>query len=363
MSDTPIRVVIVDDSLVPREMIKHILNSDPGVEVVGVARDGREGVQMVAELRPDLVTMDIHMPVMDGLEATERIMAETPTPILVVSTSVHGEGMGRAFDALDSGALEVMKKPEPADWEDMQKVGHDLIRRVKVLSKVHVITHIRGRLRQVESRAVSQQVRAPARIELVAIGSSTGGPSALLHVLGGLPKDIGVPIVIAQHIADGFIPGLAGWLNAGCAIPVCVAEDGGLLEPGVAYFAQTGANLEVQSGRTALVEPEPGQLYIPSADTLYHSVVRETGQRALGVILTGMGSDGAQGLKKLHDVGAPTIAEAEATCTVFGMPRAAIEAGAASAVVRVDEIAAEVTRLVRGEPAVDTNEGAGEGGR
>lgn len=349
MTDKPIRVVIVDDSLVPREMIKQILSSDPSITVVGLARDGREGVEMVAELRPDLVTMDIHMPVMDGLEATERIMADFPTPILVVSTSVHGEGMGRAFDALDAGALEVMKKPEPRDWEDMQRVGRDLIRRVKVLSRVRVITHIRGKRRSVtspEAPTTREPTVRAADLEIVAIGSSTGGPSALLQVLGGLPADFPLPIVVAQHIADGFVPGLVGWLDSGCRISVCAADDGGALSGGTAYFAPTGRNLEVRSGTSVHVDPEEGQLYIPSADTLFRSVLREHGRRAVAIILTGMGADGAQGLKLLHDIGAHTIAEAEATCTVYGMPRVAIEMGAAAEVLRIEEIAPAMRRIL-----------------
>jgi two-component system chemotaxis response regulator CheB len=346
--DEPIRVVIVDDSLVPREMLKQILASDPEIEVVGVARDGREGYELVRELRPDLVTMDIHMPVMDGLEATERIMAEAPTPILVVSTSVHGEGMGAAFDALEAGALEVMKKPEPRDWEDMQRVGRDLIRRVKVLSNVRVITHIRGRQRTPEVAPVGARPVVPTKIELVAIGSSTGGPSALLHVLGSLPPGLPVPIVVTQHIADGFVPGLANWLDAGCKIPVRLAREGAPLQPGSAYLSETGKNLEVRSMLAHYVAPREDQLYVPSADTLFESVLREHGRRSVGIILTGMGADGALGLKKMHDVGATTIAEDESTCTVFGMPRAAIEMGAASTVLRVEAIGEELVRLVTG---------------
>ncbi|GAB4280467.1 MAG: chemotaxis-specific protein-glutamate methyltransferase CheB [Coriobacteriia bacterium] len=359
--ERPIRVVIVDDSLVPREMLRQILSSDPDIEVVGVARDGKEGVEMVRELRPDLVTMDIHMPVMDGLEATEIIMAEAPTPILVVSTSVHGEGIGRAFDALGAGALDVMKKPEPRDWEDMEKVGRDLISRVKLLSRVKVITHIRGKRREraaAKAEAAADAILAPTgEVELVAVGSSTGGPSSLLAILGTLGPDFPVPIVIAQHIADGFVGGLAGWLNAASPLEVKVAEEGERLVAGKVYLSQTGVNLEVRAMRAAYSEPEPRQLYVPSVDHLFRSVLREFGKRAVGVILTGMGSDGAQALKMLKDVGAPTIAEDESTCTVFGMPKAAVDLGAAGAVLRAEQIATELNRLV-GRGDVSTREDA-----
>ncbi|MDP2234781.1 MAG: chemotaxis protein CheB, partial [Actinomycetota bacterium] len=235
------RVLIADDSLVAREMLAQILGSDPAIEVVGMARDGAEAVEMTANLRPDLITMDIHMPRLDGLKATEKIMAYTPTPILVVSSSVYGEGMGRAFDALSSGALEVIKKPEPRDWAELDRIGREVIRKVKVLSRVRVITHIAGRReeRVANGRLRDASRKADART-IVAIGSSTGGPSALLDVLGRLPADLPVPVVIAQHIAEGFIPGLVSWLDAGCKITIKAAEDGEQTRSGVAYFAPTG---------------------------------------------------------------------------------------------------------------------------
>lgn len=345
----PIRVVIVDDSLVAREMLTQILATDPAIEVVGTAHDGQEAIEVVGRLRPDLVTMDIHMPRMDGIEAVERIMAFTPTPILVVSSSVHGEGIGRAFDALAAGALEVIKKPEPRDWADLERIGLEVIRKVKILARVKVITHIRGRRPAVgRAAAEEQKARATGRRSLVAIGSSTGGPSALMTVLSGIPKDFPVPIVIAQHIADGFIPGLVTWLDAACAISVRAAADGASLAPGVAYFAPTGRNLEVHGMEVRYSTPLKGQLYIPSADTLFESTARTHGNRAIGVLLTGMGADGARGLKVLHDTGAYTIAQDEETSTVFGMPKAAIEAGAARKVLAIQHIAEEIRRTIEG---------------
>lgn len=343
-----IRVLIADDSLVAREMLTQILMSDPGIEVVGTAANGQEAVDMVARLRPDLVTMDVHMPKMDGLEATERIMAYTPTPILVVSSSVHGEGMGRAFDALAIGALEVIKKPEPRDWAALEAIGRDIIRRVKILARVRVITHIRGRRSPVH-RAEPEHikpVRGRRRVQVVAIGSSTGGPSALLNVLGRLSPDFPLPIVIAQHIAEGFVPGLASWLDAGCKVKVLPAEEGRPVEPGAAYLAATGSNMELDGSTVRFTVPLAGQLYIPSADTLFESVARSYGPHAVGVLLTGMGTDGARGLKQMHDMGAPTICQDEATSTVWGMPKAGIDLGAADAVLAAHDIAEEIERIV-----------------
>lgn len=342
-----IRVLIADDSLVAREMLTQILASDPGIEVVGTAANGQEAVEMVERLRPDLVTMDVHMPKMDGLEATERIMAYTPTPILVVSSSVHGEGMGRAFDALAIGALEVIKKPEPRDWAALEAIGRDIIRRVKILARVRVITHIRGRRSPVH-RAQAEStppVTKRGAVQLVAIGSSTGGPSALLSVLGRLPGNFPLPIVIAQHIAEGFVPGLASWLDAGSQIKVAAAENGKPVKAGVAYLAATGSNMEIDGSVMRFTKPLAGQLYIPSADTLFESVARSYGPHAVGVLLTGMGVDGARGLKRMHDLGAPTICQDEATSTVWGMPKAAVDLGAAGAVLAVNDIAGEIERV------------------
>ena len=352
MTSSHIRVVIVDDSLVAREMLSQILSSDPEIEVVGTAGDGQAGVEMVARLRPDLVTMDIHMPRMDGLDAVEHIMAFTPTPVLVVSSSVHGDGLGAAFEALAAGALEVMKKPEPKDWEDLERIGRKIIRKVKLLSRVKVITHIRGRKRAgssgVPAAPAGCGLAPKALISLVAIGSSTGGPSALMMLLSALPKDFPVPVLIAQHIADGFIPGLVEWLDGGCAIDVREAGDGQAVQAGAAYLAPTGRNLEFDGHRTHFTAPKPGQLYIPSADTLFGSVAKALRSQAVGVILTGMGNDGARGLKAMHDAGAKTIGQDEATSTVYGMPRAAAELGAVDQALPIDKIGAAVVEHVKG---------------
>jgi two-component system chemotaxis response regulator CheB len=349
MAQTPIRVVICDDSLVAREMLAQILASDPEIEVVGQAKDGREAVSVVGRLKPDLVTMDIHMPEMDGVAAVEQIMAYTPVPILVVSSSVRGPGIGYAFEALKAGALEVIKKPEPRDWEDLERIGRDIIKRVKVLARVRVITHIAGR-RTAEARASHARVELPSAgggdFALVAIGTSTGGPSALMTVLSSLRSDFPVPIVVAQHIAEGFIPGLVEWLSTGSKVRVRAAEDGAAPLPGHVYLAPTGRNLAFDGSAMRFVEPTAGQLYIPSADTLFSSVAESLRRRAIGVILTGMGNDGARGLKEMRDSGAATLAQDEKTSVVFGMPRAAVELGAASAVLPLDAIGREVQRLV-----------------
>jgi two-component system chemotaxis response regulator CheB len=340
-----VRVVIADDSLVAREMLSTILSSDPEIEVVGLANNGAEAVDLVERLRPDLVTMDIHMPKVNGLEATERIMAFHPTPILVVSSSVYGEGMGLAFDALKLGALEVIKKPEPRDWADLERIGKEVLRKVKILSRVRVITHIRGRRERFGEPAPPPKATVEGR-SIIAIGSSTGGPSALASVFECLPRNLRVPILVAQHIADGFVPGLVSWLNTSSKVKVVVAEKGIEPQPGVAYMAPTGTNMVLEGKRIGFREPEKGQLYIPSADTLFDSVARSYGKQSVGVILTGMGADGATGMKRMHDSGAVTIAQDEETCTVFGMPKAAIELGGVDRVLAVGAIGEALADLV-----------------
>jgi len=345
IQDSKTKVLIVDDSLVAREMLAQILATDSSIEVVGVARDGQEALDAVAQLKPDLITMDIHMPKMDGLQAIEQIMAYHPTPILVVSSSVHGEGIGRAFDALGMGALEVLKKPEPRDWADLEQIGAEIIRKVKVLARVRVITHIKGRRERVRTITPGLELKPGSR-SIVAIGSSTGGPTALLSILGRLPADFPVPIVVAQHIAEGFVPGLASWLDSGCKLSIQVATEGRDAAPGYAYLAPTGSNLVMDGLVMRMEEPRTGQLYIPSADTLFESVCATYGRGAIGVILTGMGADGARGLKCMREAGAATIAQDEETSTVYGMPKAAVECDAAGAVMGIDEMAEAIEELV-----------------
>lgn len=354
MTSKRIRVLIADDSLVAREMLCEILSSDQGIEVVGQARDGSEAVEMCSALRPDLVTMDIHMPRLDGLAATEQIMAFTPTPILVVSSSVHGDGIGRAFDALSAGALEVVKKPEPREWSELERIARGIIRSVRVLSGVRVVTHVRGRR---ERPAIDRHgSTGTGRRSIVAIGASTGGPSALLEVLSRLPSDLSVPVVVAQHIADGFVPGLAEWLSAASRLDVIAASDRCELEPGSVFLAPTNADMCVDGDRARLRKPEERQFYVPSIDSLFASVAASHGSSAVGVILTGMGSDGAVGLARMREAGALTIAQDERSSTVFGMPKAASDLGAVERMLPVERIADAISEAVEGELAASARE-------
>lgn len=350
--DRKIRVLIVEDSLVCAEIIKQILETDPQIEVVGIAGNGKEAIEMVPVLKPDLITMDIHMPVMNGLEATEYIMAYHPTPIVVVSSSIHDRDTHLAFEAISAGALDVLEKPEPVIWESFSKIGNELINKVKFLSQVKVITHIRGKrkTRRLESDSSNSKLEEKFFLNsrkngkkydysVVVIAASTGGPRALGKILSSLPKNFPLPIVIGQHIAEGFLGGLVDWLSSISKIPVKVAEHHEEIKPSQIYVCPVEQNtVVVEPGVFELVKPGDRELYRPSLDLLISSTANVYRNRAIGVILTGMGTDGARGMKRIFDFKGYTIAQDEKTCTVFGMPKAAIELGAAREVLPIDLI-------------------------
>ena len=347
MNTQKIRVLVVDDSPLIRDIISMILQEDPQIEVVGQAENGQIAIELVEALRPDLVTMDIMMPVMDGLTAIQHIMAYHPTPILVVTSSSEAEV---AYRAIANGALEVMQKPDmsagPAEWEGFA-------RRVKVLSQVKVITHIRGRSGGAASTQVLPVMGAAAASStcgerIVAIGASTGGPAALSKLLGGLPPDLTTGVVVVQHIAEGFVPGLVSWLNTVTILHVKEAEDGERIEAGTVYIAPTGSHTAVgHGGRLRLLDTPPVENQRPAVDVLFDSVGRHYHRGAVAALLTGMGRDGARGLKTIRDAGGRTIAQDEESCVVYGMPKAAVEMGAAEMVLPLTEIPAAIVNCLK----------------
>jgi two-component system chemotaxis response regulator CheB len=338
------RVLVVDDSPLARDIISAILQEDPDIDVIGQAENGQIAVEMVASLRPDLVTMDIMMPIMDGLEAIQQIMAFHPTPILVVTSSGEAEV---AYRAISSGALEVMQKPDlsvgPSEW-----LGFS--RRVKLLAQVRVITHLRGRSAgstQVLPIMGPEALRLGGQDRLLAIGASTGGPAALSKVLAGLPYDLTVGVVIVQHIADGFVPGLVNWLKSVTMLKVKAAEDGERIDPGMVYIAPTGTHTVVTcEGRLGLRRSPPVESQRPAVDVLFQSVQEHYDRRAIAVLLTGMGRDGARGLKAIRDAGGRTLVQDQASCVVFGMPKAAIDLDAAEQILPLSSIPAAVVKLL-----------------
>ncbi|MDO8736895.1 MAG: chemotaxis-specific protein-glutamate methyltransferase CheB [Thermoleophilia bacterium] len=336
-----VRVLVADDSPTVRLMLCRMLEKDDDIKVVGTACDGREAIEQVEALEPDLVTMDVNMPVMDGLSAIEHIMAYNPLPVLVVSSVVDKENTANAARALGAGAVDVISKPTPSSLEEFENIGSDLRAKIKMLSRVRVITHPRARLldHSIELSPVTPAQEEVAGRKLVAIGSSTGGPQALQRILCSLPVDFRAGIVIVQHIAKGFTDGLIEWLNGSTSLKIIKGTDGHFIEPGEVVIAPDGIHMAVTSGgRIQLVEKQITGPHKPSIDVLLESVSDAYGKYAVGVILTGMGRDGAQGIKAIHDHGGRTIAQDKNTSVIFSMAKEAIKLGGVDRVVPLSDV-------------------------
>jgi two-component system chemotaxis response regulator CheB len=356
------RIVVVDDSPVQRRFLRAAVDASSDLTVVGEARNGKEAVALVARLRPSAVLMDLDLPVMSGIEAIERIMAASPTPILVYSAHVKGEESANALEALAAGAVDVLAKLTPADMMPLDDYAEQVRRRLRVAARVRVITHPRGKLRSrgipVGTAAVRGTVAAEPLVldddeirkdvKLIAIGASTGGPQALHTVLRALPPDLHQAVLVVQHMAEGFIPGLVAWLDQLVPLPVVQGQSGHRLKPGVITVAPSGSNLLVQDDRLRVlcVPPEPGQFHVPGIDQCFGSIADALGPDAIGVLLTGMGRDGAAGLRAMRDRGAVTLGQDEATSTVYGMPQAAVAMDAVDHQVPVEQVAPTLLSLV-----------------
>lgn len=334
--ERPIRVLVADDSELFREVLGRVIGVEPGFEVVAGAEDGDQAARLARKHRPDVITMDINMPDADGFSGIARIMAETPTPILVLTVN-REETVG--FRALSLGALDILEKP--AADSDLDAYGATLRSRLRLLAGVRVIRHVRG-LRA--HRVAAPRPAAPT--EVVVMGASLGGPRAIASLLRALPADFPVPILAVQHIADGFTEGLAKWLDQESKLTVRTAREGDVLVPGLVLLAPTGRHLVVGRGVAGLSDGPAVDSFRPSVTPLFRSAAEAYGPRACGVILTGMGRDGADGLQALRRAGGHAIAQDESSSAVFGMPRAAIEIGAVDRVLPLEEIPRALQELV-----------------
>lgn len=290
------------------------------------------------------------MPKMNGFEATRKIMETYPTPIVIVSGNLDTREVATTFRAMEAGALAVVQRPVGIGHPDHEAMVAKLIQTVKLMSEVKVVRRwARPRPEKAVPKVLPEArcARTPAEIKLVAIGASTGGPTALQTILSGLPKDFPVPVLIVQHMTLGFIQGFAEWLAQTCGSPVRVAAQGQSLLPGQAYVAPDGAHLWVEAGRIALSQDEPENGLRPSVSYLFRSVARVFGRNAAGVLLTGMGTDGAKALKLMEEQGALTIAQDKESAVVHGMPGEAIKIGAATHVLSSERIAALLTGLLK----------------
>ena len=337
-----IKVLIVDDSKVVQEFLAHLLSSDPDIQVVGIANSGHEAIELVKVKKPDVITMDIHMPGMDGYEATRTIMETVPTPIVIVSGSSNKKEVTNTFRLLDAGALAVVIRPPGFEHSHFVESRKELIQTVKLMSEVKVVRLFpRRRKEQIKPiRFVQIFENDLKRIQVIAIGASTGGPMALQIILSRLPEDLPVPVLIVQHIAKGFVNGFKEWLSTTSGIKLKIAEDGEAISDGIGYIAPDNFHMGIERGNKIRFSDQPPENGLkPSVSYLFRSVAQAFGPNACGILLTGMGKDGAEELKAMKDKGAFTLVQNKESCIVFGMPGEALSIGAADQALSPEKIA------------------------
>lgn len=338
-----INLLIVEDSRVVSEYLYYIFSKDPQIQVIGNVSNGKKAIEFIAEHKPDVITMDIDMPIMDGLEATRIIMSTTPIPILIVTSSRKVNEVRISIEALASGALAILEKPVGIDHPRAEQLALKLVNMVKLMAGVSVVTRkLKPRIsasiktEKPKLKLNSEELILP---DIVAIGVSSGGPYALQVIFSKISVQFPVPIVVVQHIAVGFLQGLVDWLKGSVSLHIQIAVDEEQLLPGHIYFAPDGYHLNVtKNRRVKLVKGEATNGICPSVASLFTSVAQEIGDKALGIILTGMGSDGAHELKLMRNAGATTIAQSKESALIHGMPGVAIQLGAANYVLSAEEI-------------------------
>jgi two-component system chemotaxis response regulator CheB len=373
-----IRVLVVDDSALMRSFITSMLEQDQAIRVVGQAANGREAIAKVQELKPDVVTMDVRMPVMDGLATTEHLMAYRPTPILVLTASLASHEVDITFKMLGAGALEVVEKPSGTDMRALERASRDLIRRVKVLSRVKVVTHLRGRRKQTEHNETParsnvqtypsgtpsackrsnvqtfERSNAPVAFPVIVIGASTGGPRVIHKILSDLPRSLEAAVVVVQHIAEGFSPGMVEWLATAGPLPVNLADEGRMIRPREVLVVPDKRDMLITAAGRVHLSESPLLIQRPSVDITMQAAAEVYGPRAIGVLLTGMGRDGAYGLQAIRRSGGHTLAQDEASCAIYGMPRSAVEIGAVEQILPPSQIAMRLMELVAAQYAEHT---------
>ena len=382
-----IKVLIVEDSNLVAEILTEALESDKRVRVVGVAANGLEAIKLMPKLTPDLVTMDVWMPVMDGFTTVEWIMANQPTPILVITSSRLKEDVEISLRMLAAGALDVIEKPSLNNDQEWKQRQGELVAKIKMLASVRVITHVRGKENPELRRLATESSQSPGQIkaesnskppvsnsnlpvretgpaytpaspgrylfppnphyQIIAFVSSTGGPTALLRILQKLPPELPCGILIVQHISEGFTQGLVDWLQRDTPLKLRIARDGDTPEPGLVLLAPDRRDMWIRPDLKIITGGEGTHVLRPNGDILLKSVAEVYGRRAIGLVLTGMGQDGARGLRLMYNAGAYTIGQDEATSLIYGMPRAAAEMGAVRLVLPLDKIAPRLVELLQ----------------
>jgi two-component system chemotaxis response regulator CheB len=351
-----IRVLIVEDSAVVRRLLQHLIDRDPRLEVVAAVESAEEALHLLEWVAPDVISMDIRLPGMNGFEATQRIMAARPTPVVVVSASVEAEDLKISMNALRAGALSVVEKPVGLGHTDYDAIAQRICNQLVLMSQVKVIRQRIGRGLNFGPRQGTSQIsevskdfgslRAIRPFRVLGVVTSTGGPNALAQLLGALPGDFPLPILLIQHITSCFLDGFVSWLASVCPLPVRLAREGEIATAGTVYLPPADHHLQIDGRRLRLDQGEPVCLQRPSGTVLFRSLARAAGTHALGVLLTGMGEDGAEGLQELRRAGGYTIAEDESTAVVYGMPAAAVRLGAVCESLPLPDIAPRVLELV-----------------
>lgn len=347
----PIRVLIVEDSLVVRELLKHIIGADQRFDIVGAVETAEAALQMLDMVEPDVISLDIRLPGMNGLDATLQIMARRPTPIVVVAANVDDDELNIAMNALRAGALAVVEKPVGVTNVAFEAMAARLCTQLLIMSQVKVVRQgiNRGLNFGTAEPVVVASPRGPANgYSMLGIVSSTGGPQALTQVLGGLDKSFPLPILLVQHITASFLEGFVSWLASVTPFDVRIAKGGETPAPGTVYVPPQERHMVLRGGRLVVFDDPPVHSQKPSGTVLLSSMAKDLGRRAIGVVLTGMGSDGADGMADLSKACAHTIAEDESTCVVFGMPAAAAKLGAVKEMLPLPNIASRLAQLSGG---------------
>jgi two-component system chemotaxis response regulator CheB len=352
LTSRPVRVMVVEDSPVIQQLLGFIIAADPRLEVCGTVPSGEAAIEAIPRLRPDVISMDIRLPGMDGLEATRIIMSRHPTPIVVIADAVEDRSLHISMNALRSGALSVVEKPAGFAHADHAAIADTIRTQLYIMSQVPVIRQRDFARRGATAEPPAGDERRRTRPTMAAIVASTGGPAALARVLGGLPDDFPLPILVVQHMGPAFMAGFAAWLDGIVPLPVRIAEQGQVPAPGAVHVAPGDQHMTVAPDGTLRVSHGP-PVYSqrPSGTVLFQSMARVLGPRGLGVLLTGMGEDGAEGLLAMRRAGAVTITEDESTAVVYGMPASAVKLGASALALPLDRIAEAILRAACTEGA------------
>jgi two-component system chemotaxis response regulator CheB len=345
-----INILIVDDSATEAQLLKHLFEAEKDLHVIGWAKNGTEAAELTAKLKPDIITMDILMPMKNGFEATHHIMTKTPTPIVVISSAANDKTLNTTFLALEAGALSVLEKPDAPSSVNYEQKRKKIIDTVRSMSQIKVIKRRFYKPASKPNLLKNKKIKA-GKFEIIAIGVSVGGPQALKTIFSKLPSDFPIPIVVVQHMTTGFLFGFANWLNQHCSIRIKIAENNEELMGGTIYFAPDSTHLKINRAQNKLfvnlVKSPPVSGFCPSATVLLQSVAKVSAEQAVGILLTGMGNDGAQGLLELKNAKGHTLIQDQESAVVFGMAGVAQSLNAVDEVVQLDKFADYLISLSR----------------